>query len=212
MVRANKSLQGVSYTLTNLAVPALLSLPSASSASRAFHSLVQSATPHLRALSFLPTTAFALAFVLSPRAHRHPYLLYASVLSFASAFAPARVAPLLLGAASSTSGGSGSTTPKPAAAQPKRAKAGGSSSRMMESSYEVLGSDNHSEGSAASVSGEDVDVDDVVNGEGVRGEVENWLKARVVQTGIAAVAFMISVVGIWGDGAAQMIGTEVVIL
>jgi autophagy-related protein 33 len=83
---------------------------------------------------------------------------------------------------------------------------------MMESSYEVLGSDNHSEGSAASASGgDDIDVNDVVNGENVRGEVENWLKARIVQTGVTAVAFMISVVGIWGDGAAAM-GPEIIYL
>jgi autophagy-related protein 33 len=78
----------------------------------------------------------------------------------------------------------------------------------VESSYEVLGSDNHSEtgGSAASVSGgEDVVDDDGVNGENIRGEVEGWLKARVIGTGFAAVAFMISVVGIWGDGAENVV-------
>lgn len=64
----------------------------------------------------------------------------------------------------------------------------------MEASYEVLGSDAHSEGT--DVGGEE----EVVNGEEVRARVQMFLKKQVVQTAVTAVGFVVAVVGIWGDG------------
>lgn len=71
----------------------------------------------------------------------------------------------------------------------------------MEASYEVLGaggSDVHSEGSV----GEEADSEDVaeVNGEEVRAEVEDFLKKQLVRGALAGLGFVLSVVGIWGDG------------
>ena len=81
----------------------------------------------------------------------------------------------------------------------------------MEASYEVVGgsSDSHSEGAVS----EDLEVDDdahaaPLNGEEVRGEVEYFLRKQVAQTAVAGLAFVLSVVGIWGDGAVQVFQSE----
>lgn len=72
----------------------------------------------------------------------------------------------------------------------------------MDSSYEVLGaSDRESE-----TSGEDMDDD--VNGEEVREEMEGFMLTQVIRTCIAGVGFTMSVVGIWGDGAADLVVIE----
>ena len=67
----------------------------------------------------------------------------------------------------------------------------------MESSYEVLGAEAHSdEGSASG----DEQLDEEVNGEDVRGEVEAFVQNKMVQTAVSAIGFAMAVVGIWGDG------------
>lgn len=72
----------------------------------------------------------------------------------------------------------------------------------MDSSYEVLGaSDRESE-----TSGEEADDD--VNGEEVREEMEGFILTQVIRTAIAGVGFAMSVVGIWGDGAADLVVIE----
>lgn len=83
----------------------------------------------------------------------------------------------------------------------------------MEASYEVLG-DAHSDGT---VSGEEVEEDQAAqqqqqqNGEEVRAQVETFLKERLVQTSLAALSFAISIVGIWGDGASEVIRGETIV-
>ena len=89
----------------------------------------------------------------------------------------------------------------------------------MEASYDILG-DVHSEGgSAASVSGEEPDDDAAaaaaaaqLNGEDVRGDVEEFAKATVVRTTLSSVAFFMAIVGIWGDGVAPIYSEAVVYL
>lgn len=74
----------------------------------------------------------------------------------------------------------------------------------MDSSYEVLGaSDRDSEGT---VSGEDMDED--VNGEEIRQQVEVYMKVNIVKTIVAGIGFAMSTVGIWGDGAAELVIIE----
>lgn len=70
----------------------------------------------------------------------------------------------------------------------------------MEASYEVLG-DSHSDEGAASNSGEELEEE--INGEEVRAEVESFLKNQLVQTAISGIAFAMAVIGIWGDGVAD---------
>jgi autophagy-related protein 33 len=78
--------------------------------------------------------------------------------------------------------------------------------RQMDASYEVLGSasDRDSEGTLSG--GEDVDED--VNGEEVRERMDGFVTGQLVRTAISAVAFGMSVVGIWGDGAGDLVVIE----
>jgi len=75
----------------------------------------------------------------------------------------------------------------------------------MDASYEVLSaSDRDSEGT---VSGEEMD--DVVNGEEVRQQMEGFQFVQIVRTVVASIGFAMSVVGIWGDGAADLVIIEI---
>ncbi|KAK3353218.1 hypothetical protein B0T25DRAFT_568432 [Lasiosphaeria hispida] len=213
-------LTGLSYTLSTLTIPALLTLPSADAASRAFDALTITAKHHLGTLSSISGTAFALAFLFSPRPFRHPYLLYTSLLVFGSRLSASDLVASYLSigpapaAPSSSSSGAASTTARKQQAQLKKERAA-ARARAMEASYEVLGagSDAHSEG-AGSASGEELDVEEEhagVNGEEVRVKVEAFLKKQLVQSAVAGLGFLLAVVGIWGDGVAPVFAQSVVI-
>lgn len=74
----------------------------------------------------------------------------------------------------------------------------------MDSSYEVLGaSDRDSEGT---ISGEEMDED--VNGEEIRQQVEGYMKINIAKTIVAGIGFAMSTIGIWGDGAADLVIIE----
>lgn len=77
--------------------------------------------------------------------------------------------------------------------------------RQMDASYEVLGatSDRDSEGTA---SGEEMEED--VNGEEVREQMEGFMMTQIVRMAVAGIGFAMSVVGIWGDGAADLVIIE----
>lgn len=198
--------QGVSYTLSTLTVPTLLTLPSASTAAKAFRSLDSTAKTQLRVLSSVSGSAFLLAFLLSSRPYRHPYLLYTSVLVFSSRFVTSEIlAPYLF---PSPRDGPGSTSKQQTQVRRERASRAG-----MEASYEVLGSDSHSDGAAS----EDLEPDEdaqaqQINGEVVRGEVEEFLKKQVLQTAVAGLGFLMAVIGIWGDGAVQVYQSETFVI
>ncbi|KAL2064757.1 hypothetical protein VTL71DRAFT_3896 [Oculimacula yallundae] len=182
-------LTGLSYSLTTLTLPTLLNLPSASSASKAFANLSSSSLLHLRTLAGVSSTSFLLAYLLSPRSQKHPYLLWTTLFVVSSTFTEYLIQPF-------TSKSSLSTRTQTTKPQPKKAP-----SRQMDASYEVLGaSDRDSEGT---VSGEEMDED--VNGEEVRSQVEGYLKVNIAKTVVAGIGFAMSTIGIWGDGAADLI-------
>ena len=74
----------------------------------------------------------------------------------------------------------------------------------MDASYEVLG-DSNSEGTA---SGEEMEPEEDVNGEEVRQAMEGFLTSQIIRTAIAGVGFAMSIVGIWGDGASDVVIIE----
>ncbi|OAA37283.1 hypothetical protein BBO_07665 [Beauveria brongniartii RCEF 3172] len=184
-------LTGVSYAVSRLALPALLELPSASSARASLAHLAASLQTSLVALSSLAAAPLALAYAVAPPRARHPYLVYASLLAVLSAAAPR----LLLGPA----GLAPATTPRSASSKNKTStSAGAARARSLEASYEVLG-DVHSEPAS------EEDVDEPVNGEDVRVHVQGLARAYAIQAGLAALGFAMSVVGLWGDGATVVI-------
>ncbi|EPE06229.1 hypothetical protein F503_03058 [Ophiostoma piceae UAMH 11346] len=202
-------LTGLSFTLSTVTVPTLLTLPSAQTAGKAFRTLTDAATKQLRALSGVATSAFLLAYLLSPRAVRHPYLLYTSLLVLTSRLATSEaLAPYLY-------------TATPSTAQPEIAPASPSRVHHMEASYEVLGS--ATSGSAGSVSGSVSDThsdgaDDIaggsgagVNGEEVRASVEVFLKRQIVRTVVSGLAFGMSIIGLWGDGTRSAVSETYIV-
>ncbi|XXG94591.1 peroxisomal 2 4-dienoyl-CoA reductase sps19 [Hypoxylon texense] len=194
-------LTGTSYTLSALTIPSLLELPSASSAAKAFRSLASTASTHLNALSAVSGSAFLLAYALSPRGFRHPYLFYTSLFCFGTHLTD-YVTPRIFG--EPTSSAAAAAQRRAASAQLRREK---QAARRMEASYEVLG-DPHNDEGAGSASGEELDED--VNGEEVRSEVEFFVRNQLIQTAVAGIGFMMAVVGIWGDGALGVSETLVI--
>ncbi|KAH7170975.1 hypothetical protein EDB81DRAFT_186253 [Dactylonectria macrodidyma] len=173
-------LTGVSYSVSTLALPVLLRLPSSASASHGLATLSEALKTPILALTSLASAPFLLCFVLAPRASRHPYLLYTSLLVALSTVAPSLVpqpaVPRTLASA-------------PAVKPSARAR--------MEASYEVLG-DSHSEPAS------EEDIDDV-NGEEVRVSVEGLAKSYLARTALSGLGFALAVIGIWGDGAPQAV-------
>lgn len=86
------------------------------------------------------------------------------------------------------------------AAAPKKVERRETMNHQMDASYEVLGQDSNSEGTAS-----EVEIDDEVNGEEVREKIKSFRKNQLLRTAIAGVGFAMSVIGIWGDGAADLI-------
>ncbi|KAG4442310.1 hypothetical protein IFR05_002234 [Cadophora sp. M221] len=183
-------LTGLSYSLTTLTLPTLLTLPSATSASKAFANLNASSLLHLRTLAGVSSTSFLLAYLLSPRSQKHPYLLWTTLFIVSSGFTEYLVQPYI-----------SKTTTSIRTVKPKSKKGKG---RQMDSSYEVLGaSDRDSEGT---ISGEEMDED--VNGEEIRQQVEVYMKVNIAKTIVAGIGFAMSTIGIWGDGAADLVIIE----
>ncbi|EFQ28774.1 uncharacterized protein GLRG_03918 [Colletotrichum graminicola M1.001] len=208
-------LTGLSYSLSTVTVPSILSLPSASDALRAFKNLYPGATARLRILTGVSATSFFLAFFFSPRAYRHPYLVYSSVLCLTSGLAETITPYVLKGSPESSK--ESIAARRQASRQREEARKAARLARQearMEASYELLG-DAHSDG-AASASGDDAataaEEEEALNGEEVRSEVEGFRKTQLVQSAIASLGFLLSVVGIWGDGAIQVFRTETVIV
>ncbi|KAI1150266.1 hypothetical protein F4825DRAFT_452656 [Nemania diffusa] len=186
-------LTGTSYTLSALTTPSLLELSSASTAAKAFRSLAATAATHITALSSISSSAFFLAFALSPPGYRHPYLFYTSVFCLGARLAD-YVTPSILG--KHTSGSAAAAQKRAALAQARREKA---AARRMVASYEML-DDSHAEEGG----GDDV-LDEEINGEEVRSEVEFFVRNQAVRTAIAGFGFAMAVLGIWGDGAHQVL-------
>ncbi|KAI1096289.1 hypothetical protein F5B19DRAFT_438611 [Rostrohypoxylon terebratum] len=186
-------LTGTSYTLSTLTIPSLLELPSASAASKAFRSLASTASFHLDALTTISGSAFLLAFTLSPRGFKHPYLLYTSLFCFGTRLTD-YVTPSIFGEPVSS---------KSAAAQRRadlnRARKEKQAAKRMEASYELLGEAHSDEDTSAG--GEEFDED--FNGEEVRSEVEFFVRNKLIQTAVSGVGFLVAIIGIWGDGVAD---------
>ncbi|KAI1184855.1 hypothetical protein F5B17DRAFT_410415, partial [Nemania serpens] len=184
-------LTGTSYTLSSFTIPSLLELSSASTAAKAFRTLAASATARLTTLSGVAGSAFILAFAFSPSGYRHPYLIYTSLFCFGTRLTD-YVTPSIFGKPSSRSA---ADQQRAARVQARREKA---AARRMVASYEVLG-DSHVEEADNDL------VDEEINGEEVRSDVEVFIRDQLVRTVVAGLGFAVAVLGIWGDGAHQVV-------
>ncbi|KAF5517553.1 Autophagy-related protein 33 [Colletotrichum aenigma] len=189
-------LTGLSYSLSTVTVPSILSLPSASDALRAFQNLYPSANTRLRILTGVSTASFLFAFFLS----RAP-----------------SVTPTSSTLPSPESSSEAIAARRQARREREDARKAARIARQearMEASYEVLGdthSDAASDGEAAAAAAF-AEEEENFNGEEIRVVVDGFRKTQIVQTAIASVGFLMSVIGIWGDGAIQVFQTETVIV
>jgi len=77
-------LQGVSASLSTIALPALLTLPTAVTARSTLTYLSSKTRVYTSYLRYITTFALFSAYLLSPPRLRHPYLLYTSIFTFVS--------------------------------------------------------------------------------------------------------------------------------
>lgn len=146
-------LQGISATVSAIALPSLLALPTAVNARTTFSYLSTKSQYYTAYLRHIATFTLFSAYLLSPRRFRHPYLLYTSILSFVS----------------------------------------GPGIDFIVSWRQ--GTDDRRTALALEAQGDDV------NGEQVREAVERKKFNESVKATFAGLAFAMSVVGLWGDGA-----------
>jgi autophagy-related protein 33 len=146
-------LKGISATVSAIALPSLLALPTAVNARTTFTYLSSKSQYYTAYLRHITTFTLFSAYLMSPRRFRHPYLLYTSILSFVSG-------PGIDYAVSWQQG---------------------TNDRRTALDLEAQGDD--------------------VNGEQVREAVEMKKWNESVKAAVAGLAFAMSVVGLWGDGA-----------
>ncbi|MCJ1296575.1 hypothetical protein MMC34_008141 [Xylographa carneopallida] len=77
-------LTGSSLTLSSLILPPLLSLPTLPPALASFTTLRRSTASYQTALASLAASSFLLAYALSPRNVKHPYMLWTTATLLAS--------------------------------------------------------------------------------------------------------------------------------
>lgn len=168
--------KGLSYSLSQITLPSLLHLPTAPLASQA-HAYIRSRTETIQKwVSITATSALFTAFFLAPRRLRHPYLVYTAVLT-------------LLGSSQRLTTKIANRISPPRPITPA-ATHGRTDSELAESAVMVGQSSDSSDAG-----------DDYVNGEVVRRGVERNALNQTVRFGFWGVAFIFSVIGIWGDGA-----------
>ncbi|KAI9726591.1 MAG: hypothetical protein M1828_000958 [Chrysothrix sp. TS-e1954] len=169
-------LTGISYTTATQSLRSLFALPSAGAANTSYLTHKRATLRSINIFSAISISTYALAYTLAPRQGRHPYLLYTSVLV-------------------ALSGGVDYFLSRGASQQESRdmqtaAKANQKASNTME--MEESDEDFEDLKEAQSLR---------VNGEEVRLSMEGWKFRETVRGSVSAVAFMMAVVGMWGDGA-----------
>lgn len=178
-------LTGTSYSLSQITLPTLALLPSASLASRTLTALQLSTTRISLTLASVSSLSLITAFTLASRRNKHPYLLWTALASFL--------------------GGQGvewwfngferfprfrsKKTIKPATLDDSVTRG----RKMGDSDYVSIKRETSS--------GSELEDAAAVNGEKVEMEMAREKKVQLVRTIVAGMGFMMGVVGIWGDGA-----------
>ncbi|KAL7270898.1 hypothetical protein RUND412_006378 [Rhizina undulata] len=146
-------LTGVHINFSTSTLSSILRLASAPQAQKAFTTAVGSLRATVRPLEALSTASLFLAFLLSPKYARHPYLILAGAT------------PLL-------------------AIGVERLRLSGVEIGVLE----IVSTEAEADGNVVEV-----------NGEVVRGGIENWRRWGLVRGLMVGVGFGLGLVGIWGD-------------
>jgi autophagy-related protein 33 len=167
--------QGVSYSLSSITLPSLLHLPTAPLASQTHNYIRTHGRAAQRFLSILSISALSLAYILSPRRSRHPYLIWTALAC-----------------------GLGAT---PKVVDRIAARVSGSSRSHSSSERSLKAEEQLSESGVMVGQSSSSEDEEDINGEVVRRAVEKSQVVEQVKTGLWGLGFVMGVVGIWGDGA-----------
>jgi len=125
-------------------------------------------------------SSFFLAYILSPRNQKHPYLLWTTLFIAGNAFTDSILSFIVT---------KPPTIPSVVKTRDRKGKG-----RQMDASYEVLGHDSNSEGT--------------MSGEEVWQQMDRFKLSQIVRTAFAGIGFAMSIVGIWGDGVVNPVNSE----
>jgi autophagy-related protein 33 len=177
----------VSYTLSNISLPALLHLPTAPLAQATHAATHKRARRAQRILAATAAAAFSAAYLLSPRRAKHPYLLYCAILAGAGSYCDGARAGAVGSAWARFVGGRGDEAQEKKGVRERR-------------SNEGLGESGVMVGQSSSASeADEEDAEAGVNGEMVRRQMEEGVRAERVRMGVWGLGFFFSVLGLWGD-------------
>ncbi|KAL1956764.1 hypothetical protein VTO42DRAFT_6817 [Malbranchea cinnamomea] len=211
-------LTGLSYSVSNIAIPALQALPTASNAADTLKDLQQQTRRRVLRFSNLAAVSLIAAFTLSSPRRKHPYLIWTSLAaligggglewwttgSFLSMFCSSCSSSRRQASFSGQFGlGAWVTThlgfKQDSSSNDKKADeevaSNGAASEI--EIVEQADAQSPAPSAAPTPAAEEADV----NGESVQREMTRERKIQRVRTWILGLGFSMGVVGIWGDGA-----------
>lgn len=178
-------LTGTSYTLSQIALPTLALLPSASTASRTLTALQVTTTRTTLTLATISSLSLITAFSLASRRNKHPYLLWTALVSFL--------------------GGQGvewwfNGFERFPSFRSRRTVKSAAPEESVNRGRKAMGDSEYVSINRETSSGSEQE-DTPVNGEKVEREMARERQIQLVRTVVSGMGFMMGVIGIWGDGA-----------
>lgn len=192
--------QGLSYSTSALTIPALKVLSNAADASRGLEYIQHRSTKQVSNLTNITAFSFILAYVLSSPRRKHPYLIWTSLMTLFGGSG--------LDLYFKRTGGVSLCTPVLAIkswftsrllASSRNVSVGSNDDDMVGNGSEIMIVENEdAQSSSASAPGEETKQDEV-NGESVSTRFGSECRFYKIRTSLLAIAFTMTVVGIWGD-------------
>ncbi|PGH07247.1 hypothetical protein AJ80_08033 [Polytolypa hystricis UAMH7299] len=218
-------LTGLSYSVSTIAIPALLALPSASSAARTLKDIQSRTRKHVIALSQITAISLLTAFTLSSPRRRHPYLIWTGLMSLIGggglewwygrsslpwsffttwSWSLDGSSATFSSSASGTGFGVGSWVitglgGNSSTAAPTRTQEDEESSSSGNGSEIEIVEGEEAEAAAAAAPETATPTEAAINGETVKQDMENERKFQRLRTWVVGLGFSMGVVGIWGD-------------
>ncbi|TQS38228.1 hypothetical protein Golomagni_01272 [Golovinomyces magnicellulatus] len=173
-------LTGFSYSMSTLILPTILSVCTSNNSSNITRPVSKSSANHLRILTFISSSSLFLAYILSPRTQKHPYLLWATLFASSSFVVD-------LYQCSQNCSHNFATSQESV----MDSKVSARIDRRLDSSYEVLSKVNQSD--------DDENEEKIEHNEESHYQLKSLLLTERVRTTLTSAGFIMSIVGIWGD-------------
>lgn len=210
----------MSYTTSNITIPALQSLPNASAAASALKEVQLRTRKHVLTLAHVTAFSLATAFTLSSPRRKHPYLIWTGIVTLiggtgidcwfnglpslnfmttiCGGFRGVSCSGFGFGTGSSVSGrlnNNNNNKTTEAKTDEDESSANGSEIEIVENA------DTESSAHAATPPSTVTPDESDINGESVKREMEQERKVQRIRSWILGLGFSMGVVGIWGDRA-----------